>query len=191
MKVLLATNNRHKVAELGKILPIHFQLQTLSDIGFTDDIPETGSTFEENAAIKCRTIYAQFGLNCLADDSGLMIDALDGAPGVFSARYAGETSNDEQNVKLVLKNMADTGNRKARFVTVICLIWNGQEYFFRGELPGFISQQPKGTNGFGYDPVFIPEGYNQTLAELSPDEKNRISHRARAVSQVVDFLKSV
>lgn len=191
MKLILATHNRHKVSELSAMLPESFTLMSLDDIGFKDEIEETGSTFEDNAGIKSSIIYQKFSIPCIADDSGLQIDALNGEPGVYSARYAGENANDLNNCSLVLGNMIGKTNRTARFVSVISLRWNGNEKLFRGELEGTITQELKGSHGFGYDPIFIPDGYAITLAEMKPGEKNAISHRAKAIQQLVAYLKLI
>ncbi|MFA6516947.1 MAG: RdgB/HAM1 family non-canonical purine NTP pyrophosphatase [Bacteroidia bacterium] len=191
MKLILATHNRHKVSELSAMLPESFTLMSLDDIGFNEEIEETGSTFEDNAGIKSSLIYQKFRVPCIADDSGLQIDALNGEPGVYSARYAGEAASDINNCALVLGNMKGKTNRSARFVSVISFRWEGNEKLFRGELEGTITQEPKGSQGFGYDPIFIPDGYAITLAEMQPEEKNAISHRAKAIQQLVTYLKLI
>lgn len=191
MQLVFATNNRHKLEEVAAKLDGKIQLLTLNDIGCTDDIEETGTTFKENASIKSRYIYQKFRLNCFGDDSGLEIDALNGEPGVYSARYAGEHGNHAANINKVLQNLAGETNRKARFHTVISLIWNGEEYFFDGTVEGNIRTNLSGTDGFGYDPIFEPNGYNVTFAEMSMDEKNSISHRAKAMEKLISFLSSI
>lgn len=190
MKLLLATSNSHKAREIGEVLNGHVEIETLKDIGYNEEIPETGLTLIENAQIKSRFIKDRFRLNCLADDSGLEVDALDGAPGVYSARFAGWPKSDDRNMDLLLSRMEGILNRKARFVTVISLEYEGREYLFEGVLNGSIIGEKRGKNGFGYDPVFMPEGFDKTLAEMSPEEKNEISHRAIAVRQLADFFKT-
>ena len=164
------------------------KLLTLNDIGCQDEIPETGHTFRENAAIKSHYIYQKYKLDCFGDDSGLEVDALNGEPGVYSARYAGTHGDHEANMDKVLALLAGTTNRKARFSTLISLIWNGEEHFFEGTVEGTIRHERSGSKGFGYDPIFQPDGYNITFAEMSMDEKNSISHRARAVEKLIEFL---
>jgi XTP/dITP diphosphohydrolase len=190
-QLVFATNNRHKLDEVEAKIKGQIKLLTLDDIGCRDDIAETGLTFRENASIKSHFIYQKYKLNCFGDDSGLEIDALNGEPGVFSARYAGEHGNHEANIDKVLANLDKVTNRKARFRTVISLIWNGEEHFFEGTVEGTIRHQRSGTEGFGYDPIFEPEGYDITFAEMSMDEKNTISHRAKAVEKLVGFLAAV
>ena len=191
LKLVFATNNRHKLEEVSNKISNHFELLTLNDIGCTEDIEETGSTFEENAAIKSKYVYDKYHLNCFGDDSGLVIDALNGEPGVYSARYAGEHGNHAANIKKVLTKLEGVENRKARFVTVISLIWEGREHVFEGIVEGTIRRETTGNGGFGYDPIFQPDGYNITFAEMSMDEKNKISHRARATEKLILFLKTV
>jgi len=187
-QLVFATNNQHKLEEVSAKIKGRFELLSLEDIGCTDDIEETGTTFSENASIKSRYIYQKYKLNCFGDDSGLEIDALNGEPGVYSARYAGEHGNHAANMSKVLQNLHDEKNRKARFRTVISMIWNGEEHFFDGTVEGNIRTELSGTEGFGYDPIFEPDGYNITFAEMSMDQKNSISHRARAVDKLIDFL---
>jgi len=191
LKLVFATNNRHKLEEVAYKVNNKFELLTLEDIGCIEDIEETGSTFEENATIKSRYVFDKYHLNCFGDDSGLMIDALNGEPGVYSARYAGEHGNHPANIKKVLEKLNGAENRKARFITVISLIWNGDEHFFEGIVEGTIRHQPIGNGGFGYDPVFQPDGYAITFAEMSMEEKNKISHRARAMEKLIAFLNEV
>ena len=190
-ELVFATNNRHKLDEVAYKIKDKLRLLTLEDIGCTEDIEETGLTFEENASIKSRYIYDKYHLNCFGDDSGLIVDALNGEPGVYSARYVGEHGNHAANIKKVLEKLDGIQNRKARFVTVISLMWNGEEHLFEGIVEGVIRHQPTGNGGFGYDPIFQPEGYDITFAEMSMDEKNRISHRARAVEKLILFLNSI
>lgn len=191
LKLVFATNNRHKLEEVSHKIGDHFELLTLNDIGCTEDIEETGATFEENAAIKSKYVYNKYHLNCFGDDSGLVIDALNGEPGVYSARYAGEHGNHAENIKKVLIKLDGVENRKARFVTVISLMWEGEEYIFEGVVEGTIRNETTGNGGFGYDPIFQPDGYDITFAEMSMAEKNKISHRARATEKLISFLKSV
>jgi XTP/dITP diphosphohydrolase len=187
-QLVFATNNRHKLDEVSAKLNGTIQLLTLHDIGCYDDIEETGTTFKANASIKSHHVYAEYKLNCFGDDSGLEIDALNGEPGVYSARYAGTHGNHAANISKVLDNLKDKTNRKARFRTVISLIWNGDEHFFEGTVEGNIRQELSGNGGFGYDPIFEPEGYDITFAEMSMEQKNAISHRAKAMEQLIAFL---
>jgi XTP/dITP diphosphohydrolase len=191
MQLVFATNNRHKLDEVAAKVGDKITLLTLNDIGCTDDIEETGATFRENASIKSHYIFEKYKLNCFGDDSGLEIDALNGEPGVYSARYAGEHGNHAANIEKVLHNLTGKTNRKARFRTVISLIWNGDEHFFEGVVEGSIRTELSGSEGFGYDPIFEPEGYNVTFAEMSMEQKNSISHRAKAMEQLIAFLSSV
>ncbi|HTD42200.1 MAG TPA: non-canonical purine NTP diphosphatase [Mucilaginibacter sp.] len=191
LKLVFATNNRHKLEEVAHKIGDNFQLLTLEDIGCTEDIEETGATFEENATIKSRYVYDKYHLNCFGDDSGLIVDALNGEPGVYSARYAGEHGNHPANIKKVLEKLDGAENRRARFITVISLIWNGEEHLFEGIVEGTIRHQTTGIGGFGYDPIFQPDGHNITFAEMSMEEKNKISHRARAMEKLILFLNSV
>ena len=191
LKLVFATNNRHKLEEVSHKIGDHFELLTLNDIGCTEDIEETGSTFEENAAIKSNYVYNKYHLNCFGDDSGLVVDALNGEPGVYSARYAGEHGNHAANIKKVLAKLDGIENRKARFVTVISLTWEGKEYVFEGVVNGTIRHETTGTGGFGYDPIFQPDGYDITFAEMTMAEKNKISHRARAMEKLILFLKNI
>lgn len=187
--LVFATNNAHKVEEVQAMVGEAFELKSLAGIGCDVDVEETGTTFVANASIKSRYIHEHYGLNCFADDSGLVVDALNGEPGVYSARYSGQR-DPQLNLELVLEKMAGQQDRSARFVSVISLIWNGEEYLFEGRVEGRITAERSGTAGFGYDPIFIPEGYDQTFAEMPAEEKNRISHRGRAMQQMVDFLKN-
>lgn len=189
--LVFATNNHHKLDEVIAKTGTDISLLTLNDIGCTDEIEETGATFNENASIKSHYIFDKYHLNCFGDDSGLEIEALNGEPGVYSARYAGQHGNHAANIARVLANIQHKTNRKACFRTVISLIWEGREYFFEGKVEGTIRQQPAGEQGFGYDPIFQPNGYDITFAEMTMEEKNRISHRAKAVEQLTDFLRSV
>lgn len=188
-KLVFATNNAHKLEEIAAILGEKIELLSLKDIECTADIPETADTLEGNATQKAEYIYQQYGLDCFADDTGLEVEALDGAPGVFSARYAGEGHNSEDNMQKLLQNLQGVTNRKAQFRTVICLIWDDKKYLFEGVCKGEIIEEKRGNAGFGYDPIFVPEGYDHTFAELGNDIKNSISHRAKAVELLCNFLK--
>lgn len=187
-KLVFATNNKHKTNEVRKLLANQYYVFDLEDIGCLVDIPETGGTFAENASLKSAYIVENFDLDCFADDSGLEIEALSNEPGVFSARYSGER-DDAKNMQLVLDKLENIENRKARFKTVISLMHNGKNYLFEGVIEGTIRTAPGGTNGFGYDPIFEPKGYNLTFAEMDTAEKNRISHRAQAMRKLIDFLQ--
>lgn len=190
-QLVFATNNRHKLDEVADKIKGQIKLLTLNDIDCHDDIEETGLTFRDNASIKSNFIYNKYHLNCFGDDSGLEIDALNAEPGVFSARYAGKHGDHEANINKVLINLKNETNRKARFKTVISLLWEGREFFFEGAVEGTIRNEKSGSEGFGYDPVFEPNGYTITFAEMSLEEKNRISHRAIAVEKLVAFLKTI
>ena len=189
-KIIFATNNKHKLEEVQQILAGNFEVLGLNEIGFAGDIPETGKTLEENASIKSKFVFEKFGMNCFSDDTGLEIEALDERPGVYSARYAGEDGNAENNIAKILSELHGIENRKARFRTVVSLILDGKEHFFEGIANGQISDEKRGGVGFGYDPVFIPDGYNQTFAEMSSELKNTISHRKKAMDKLVSFLKN-
>lgn len=191
MKLIFATNNKHKLEEVAQLLTEQFQLITLAEAGIHADIPETADTLEGNASIKSRFVFELTDLNCFADDTGLEVEALNGAPGVYSARYAGEKCSFADNVNKLLHEMQDKDNRAAKFRTVISLILDEKEYFFEGVVDGEITREVNGTDGFGYDPVFKPTGFEKTFAEMTLEEKNKISHRARAVEKLVEFLKSV
>ena len=188
MKIVFATHNAHKVSEVQAVLGSEYQLVTATEAGITEEIPETQPTIEGNALQKARYVYEHTGLNCFADDTGLEVEALNGAPGVDSARYAGEHVSYADNNVLLLKNLAGCENRKARFRTVIALIVDGKEYLFEGRVEGTIATEPHGEGGFGYDPLFVPEGSQLTFAEMSSEAKNKISHRGRAVAKLVAFL---
>lgn len=189
MKTLVfATNNLHKLEEVRDILGGSFRIASLKEIECTDDIPETADTLEGNALQKARYVKDKFGYDCFADDTGLEVEALGGAPGVFSARYAGLGHDSEANMRKLLKELEGKTNRQAQFRTVVALILEGREYTFEGIVRGTILTERRGTAGFGYDPVFVPEGYAETFAEMGSEEKNRISHRARAVQKLADFL---
>lgn len=191
MKIVFATNNPHKLGEIRKITDGTIEILSLSDIGCHEEIPETGATLEANALIKAQFVKERYGYDCFADDTGLEVDALGGAPGVYSSRYAGEACNPQENMDKLLRELNGKSDRSARFRTVIALLLDGETLFFEGEVVGRIIEERRGEAGFGYDPVFVPDGYNQTFAELGNDEKNRISHRAIATRKVVEFLLSV
>ena len=184
----LATQNKHKVEELSALLQDNFVIRDLSTLSLTEEIPETGNTLEENSLQKARYIAEKFQVTCLADDSGLEVEALDGAPGVISARYAGEPKNDQANLHLLLTNLSGITNRRARFVTVLTYYSNGSYTSFEGEIQGSIVEVPRGTQGFGYDPIFQPENETRTFAEMSLAEKNLIAHRARALEKFKNYL---
>ncbi len=187
---IIASNNAHKVSEIQLLIGSDFILKTLADIGFTEDIPETGDTLVENALIKARHIYNIYQQNCFADDSGLEIEELHGAPGVYSARYAGEPVNHQKNNEKVLQALIGKTNRNASFRTVIALIFEGEEFIFEGKIDGKITEHLRGSNGFGYDPIFQPNGYNQCFAEMSLSEKTQISHRGIAVAKLAAFINN-
>jgi len=189
MKLVFASNNKNKIKEVQLLVPSSIQIVSLVDIGCTEDIPETANTIEGNAILKANYVTQNYGLNCFADDSGLEVDALNGEPGVYSARYAGEPKNDDNNMNKLLLNLKNKTNRKANFKTVICLNINGGQNLFSGIINGKIIEEKIGNNGFGYDPIFVAEGYTKTFAELSIEEKSTISHRGIAVKQLVEFLK--
>ena len=190
MKIVFATNNQHKLDEVQKITAGHTEIVSLAAIDCHDDIPETADTLEGNALQKARYIKDKFGYDCFADDTGLEVEALNNAPGVYSARYAGPGHDSEANMKKLLREMEGMENRKARFRTVIALILNGEVHQFEGTVEGHILREKRGSSGFGYDPVFVPEGYTESFAELGEDIKNQISHRARAVQKLAEFLKT-
>jgi XTP/dITP diphosphohydrolase len=189
MHLVFASNNQHKLSEIQNIIGNQFKLITLSEAGFIGEIPENQNTLEGNALEKARYIVAKLKTNCFADDTGLEVEALKGEPGVYSARYAGPENNSEKNISKLLLNLENITNRKAQFRTVIALILNSKEYLFEGIVKGTIINNKKGKDGFGYDPVFVPEGYNKTFAEMTLIEKNKISHRANATYKLADFLK--
>lgn len=189
-EIVFATNNNHKLSELRRIVGDRFKILSLAEIGCHDDIPETADTLEGNALMKARYVKERYGYDCFADDTGLMVDALGGAPGVYSARYAGPGHDSAANMALLLENLQGVTDRKARFVTVIALILGGVEKTFTGKVEGEILTAPEGDGGFGYDPVFRPEGHDATFALMSPDAKNAISHRGRATALLVEYLNS-
>ena len=187
-KILFVTNNQHKLQEARQILSGKFDVLSLKDIGFEGEIPETQPTIEGNAIQKVQFIYDRYKTDCFADDTGLVVPALGGEPGVYSARYAGENATFEDNMNLLLEKMKDIKDRKAYFITVIALIKDGKLYTFEGRVDGVITTAPRGEKGFGYDPMFLPEGFDKTFAEMTAEEKNRISHRGRAVRKLAEFL---
>ncbi len=187
-EIVVATSNDHKLQELRKILPQSFNFKGMSEHNWMDEIPETGSSFSENALQKARYLFNKYHVNALADDSGLEVEALNGKPGIFSARYAGPAADSIANLAKLLDDMQGVSNRKARFVTVLALFFNGKEFLFEGSIEGHITEAPSGQAGFGYDPVFIPKGYSQTFAQMSATQKNHISHRAIAAGKLFDFL---
>lgn len=188
MKLVFATNNAHKLQEVSAMLPADYELLSLSDIGCDVDIPETADSLQGNALQKAQYVKEHFGLDCFADDTGLEVDALGGEPGIYSARYAGPGHDSKANMTKLLLKMQGKTDRHAQFRTVIALLLGGDTLFFEGIVKGTLLEEPRGTAGFGYDPIFVPEGYNETFAEMG-DEKNDISHRARAVEKLVEFLK--
>jgi XTP/dITP diphosphohydrolase len=189
MKLVFASQNAHKAAEIQTVIPSEISICTLTELGITEDIPETAATLEGNALMKMEYLVARLNLPCFADDTGLEIDALQGEPGVYSARYAGEQRNSVDNMQLVLEKLTGEPNRKARFRTVIALWWEGNSHLFEGIVEGTITNAPVGNQGFGYDPIFQPAGSTKTFAEMTMEEKNQWSHRARAVQQLVEFLR--
>lgn len=188
MKLYFATNNIYKLKEVQEVVGDSFQIESMRSLGINEDIPEDQQTLEGNALQKARFLYDRTGESCFADDTGLEVDALNGAPGVYSARYAGDAKNSFDNMALLLKNMSGKQNRKARFRTVIALILDGKEYLFEGIVNGTIAEEPRGTAGFGYDPLFVPDRYSTTFAEMDSEAKNAISHRGRAVEKLAAFL---
>lgn len=188
-KIVFATNNLHKLSEAKALLKNIFDIVSLKELGFEGDIPETGETLAENASQKSHFIFEQYGVDCFADDTGLEVDALEGEPGVYSARYAGEQATYEENVTKLLQQLKGESQRKARFKTVISLILDGKEFQFEGSVDGRILERRNGDSGFGYDPVFLPDGYMESFAEMPAELKNRISHRGKAVEKLVSFLK--
>ncbi len=189
IKIVFATNNPNKIFEIQSLLPPSIQIISLQSIGCFEDIPETANTIEGNAIQKANYILENYGYDCFADDTGLELEALNSEPGVFSARYAGEQRNPEDNMNKLLANLENQPNRNARFKTVICLNLNGQQHLFTGIANGQITKQKSGSGGFGYDPIFQPEGYQHTFAEISLSEKNIISHRGKATKLLIDFLQ--
>ena len=191
MKLVFATQNQNKVKELKQLMPKSIELLSLTDINCNDDIPETAPDLKGNASQKSHYIFGKFNINCFADDTGLEIEALNNEPGVYSARYAGPQKNSEDNMNLVLEKLKNESNRKARFKTVISLIINGDEHIFEGVCNGEITTKKSGNKGFGYDPIFKPNGFDVTFADMPLSEKNKISHRGKAVKLLVDFLEGM
>lgn len=191
MKLVFATNNKNKLHEIQKLVGKQFEIVSLSEINCTEEIPETSPTIEGNATQKARYIYDKYNVNCFADDTGLEIEALNGEPGVYSARYAGPECSPNDNMEKVLGQMKDTDNRDAKFRTVISLIIDGKETQFCGEVMGQILRDKKGEKGFGYDPIFMPDGYTESFAELPLDVKNKISHRGRATQKLIEYLSNL
>lgn len=189
MKLVFATNNKNKILEVQQLLPASIEIISLESIGCFEEIPETADTIEENAIMKANYITEKYGYNCFADDTGLEVEALNGEPGVYSARYAGEQRDPEDNMNKLLNNLENSTNRKAQFKTVITLNLNGKQHLFTGIAAGEITLEKTGNQGFGYDPIFKPEGYNLTFAQLSMEEKGKMSHRGKATEQLIDFLK--
>lgn len=188
MNLVFATNNQHKVDEIRAVLPSHFHIQTLKEAGIDIDIPEPHDTLQDNAREKAVTIYQLTGTDCFSEDTGLEVFSLNGEPGVKSARYAGEGKSFGKNIEKLLSNLTGKEDRSAQFRTVVCLILNGQEHFFEGTCKGRIIAEPRGIEGFGYDPVFVPDGTNKTFAEMTLTEKNQFSHRRKAIDGLVSFL---
>lgn len=188
MELYLATQNKHKIEELSALLEGRFLVQSIANLGQLDDIPETGKTIAENSLQKASFIASKYGVTCLSDDSGLEVDALNGAPGVYSARYAGPEKNDQKNLQKLLDELQGETNRSARFVTVLTFHHEGKFYQFEGEIKGQISQMPKGAFGFGYDPIFVPDGFTTSFAEMTLADKNTIAHRAKALAKFLIFI---
>jgi len=189
MKLVFATHNQHKAAEVQSLLPKNISILSLNDIGCHAEIPETQETLEENAILKANFVTEHYGYDCFADDSGLLVDALNGEPGVLSARYAGEEKNTEANINKLLQALLNHNNKKAHFKTVIALNLKNEQFLFEGKARGEIISERRGDKGFGYDPIFKPEGFEETFAELSMDIKNTISHRGKAMQQLIYFLE--
>lgn len=187
-KIVFATNNRHKLDEIRSILGASYTIVPMDEIGCSEDIPETAGTLEGNALLKAQYIKTHYGYDCFADDTGLEVKALNNAPGVYSARYAGESKDPKANMRKVIKEMENQIDRSARFRTVIALLFGEKEYLFEGIVDGKLIEEARGNAGFGYDPVFVPEGFMETFAEMGVDVKNKISHRAKAVEQLKKFL---
>ena len=188
INLIFATSNQNKVLEIQKILPKKFNIKSLKDLNYFEDVPENENTIEGNAVFKAKYIYKKFNINVFADDTCLEVEALNGEPGVHSARYAGKSRNSEKNIKKLLKNLKNIKNRNARFKTVIALIIDNKLHIFSGIVEGYILDSPKGNNGFGYDPIFCPNGFDKSFAELTLKEKNLISHRSLAMKKLIDFI---
>jgi len=189
--IVFATQNPHKVKEIQEMLPSSLQIRSLADIGCTEDIPETQATIEGNALQKATYVYENYKVNCFAEDTGLEVNALNGAPGVYSARYAGPQRSDADNMQLLLENLKEASDRSARFKTVIVLIIDGITHTFTGIVNGQIAETPRGTKGFGYDPLFLPEGQTKSFAEMDAASKNAISHRGRALAALLEYFEAV
>lgn len=189
MKLVFASNNKNKIAEIQQLIGDKFEIVSLEEIGCTEDIPETADTIEGNAILKAQYVYEKYGLSCFADDTGLEIEALNGEPGAYSARYAGEHKNAGDNMALVLQKLESQTNRSAQFKTVIALNFGSEHFLFEGIVKGTITPVKRGNEGFGYDPIFQPEGFDVTFAEMSMQQKSTISHRGKAVEKLVNFLK--
>ena len=190
MKLVFATNNKNKILEVQQMLPSTIEIVSLESIGCFEEIPETADTMEENAIMKANYVTQKYGYDCFADDTGLEVEALNGEPGVFSARYAGEQKNADDNMNKLLANLEDKTNRNAQFKTVIALNLNGEQFLFTGICQGKITLEKSGSQGFGYDPIFQPDGFQETFAQLSLGIKNNISHRGKATKQLINFLKT-
>lgn len=190
MKIVFATNNPNKILEVQQLLPETIEIVSLESIGCFEEIPETADTIEGNAILKANYVSQNYGFDCFADDTGLEVEAINNEPGVYSARYAGEQKNANDNMNKLLANLVNQTNRKARFKTVIALNLNGKQFLFTGICQGEITSEKSGNQGFGYDPIFKPEGFSETFAQLSIDEKGKISHRGKATAQLIDFLKN-
>ena len=190
MDIVFVTNNMNKLSEIRSLISSNYNLMSLEEINFNDEIKETESTLEGNALLKARHIFSKYKLNCFAEDTGLEVDFLDGAPGVYSARYAGPNCLAKDNIEKVLNELKDANNRKAKFITVIALIIEGEEFVFKAECSGVLIKKPIGSDGFGYDPIFLPNGSNLTFAQMDKDEKGKISHRGLAVKKLLAFLSA-
>ena len=191
MKICFATNNAKKLEEVKAALGDKIQIVSLQEIGCTEELPETGDTLEHNAFQKATYVKEHYGIDCFADDSGLEVDSLEGEPGVYSGRYAGEPRSDERNIDLLLRNLQNSSNRAAKFRTVIALLYKGEKYQFEGAIEGKILTERSGNGGFGYDPIFLPDGYSKSFGEFTLEEKNQISHRGKAVRKLTAFLDSI
>lgn len=190
IEICLASNNAHKIVELQQMLGDTFLIKTMKEIGCNDEIEEYGTTFEQNSRIKADYIFEKYNVNVIADDSGLEVEALENRPGVYSARYAGEPTNHQANIKKLLHELQGVENRKAKFRTVITLILEGEYYIFEGDVSGKILTELRGEDGFGYDPLFVPDGFEKTFAEMPADQKNQLSHRANAIKLLLEYLKT-
>lgn len=189
--LVFATNNLNKLKEVQTLLPDFIELKSLSDINCNEEIPETATTLKGNAILKADFVTQKFEINCFADDTGLEVESLNGAPGVFSARYSGSDSNSEKNIEKLLFNLSDKSNRNAQFRTVIALNLSGQQFLFEGVCKGKIIEEKQGIKGFGYDPIFVPDGFSKTFAEMDLEEKGDISHRGKAIQQLIHFLENI